>query len=324
MQPLTIWTNFHPPEDAMEKLRQSIGQHKLIVAEAANKSILAGGRADPQLSQADIAFGQPDPDQIMELKNLRWIHLTTAGYTRYDRDDLKNALKSRGTILTNASSVFDEPCAEHALAMMLALARQLPQALDCQSDSHTWTTNAQREGCYLLKGQTALLVGFGAIAKRLAELLQPFAMNLTGIRRKIRGDEPIPMASIDQLDALLPTADHVVNILPASKSTTNFFTASRLMKMKPSGIFYNIGRGDTVDQFALRTALETKRIAAAYLDVTSPEPLPPNDPLWTTPNCYITPHSAGGHRNEFDRQVEHFVNNLRRYEKNEPLRDHIV
>jgi phosphoglycerate dehydrogenase-like enzyme len=99
--------------------------------------------------------------------------------------------------------------------------------------------------------------------------------------------------------------------------------AAEFAKMKPSAIFYNIGRGQTIDQEALVVALQQGRIAAASLDVTDPEPLPPEHALWTTPNCIITPHTAGGHNTEFVRVVQHFLNNLRKFEKGEALNDRV-
>ena len=102
----------------------------------------------------------------------------------------------------------------------------------------------------------------------------------------------------------------MINILPASATTTAFVTAAHFAAMKPSAIFYNIGRGSTIDQSALCQALQTRRLAAAYLDVTSPEPPPHStDPPGTTPNCYITPHTAGGHADEQQRLVHHFLEN---------------
>ena len=94
--------------------------------------------------------------------------------------------------------------------------------------------------------------------------------------------------------------------------------------MKPGAVFYNIGRGTTVDQDALGEALRSGRLRAAYLDVTDPEPLPPEHPLWTTPNCVITPHTAGGHDNEWTRLVQHFLANLRRHEAGQPLLDRVI
>jgi phosphoglycerate dehydrogenase-like enzyme len=94
--------------------------------------------------------------------------------------------------------------------------------------------------------------------------------------------------------------------------------------MKSDAVFYNIGRGQTVDQAALAEALNGGRLAGAYLDVTDPEPLPAGHALWTARNCYITPHTAGGHEDEFERLVRHFLENLARYERGEPLRDRVI
>ncbi|HWP41079.1 MAG TPA: D-2-hydroxyacid dehydrogenase, partial [Tepidisphaeraceae bacterium] len=284
---LTIWTNFTVlPADARDMLRRRAAPHRVIFSSQA---------PDPQLAQADIAFGQPDVQQVIDLPGLRWIQISTAGYTRYDRADVRAALRARGAIMTNASWVYDEPCAQHVLAMMLGLARQLPAALENQRTTRGWPSATIRDSSFLLNGQSVLLVGYGAIARRLAELLRPLGMKVTGLRRMPRGDEAIPVVPIDQIDRLLPEADHVVNILPASPETARFFDADRLARLKPAARFYNIGRGNTVDQQALRQCLQSGRLAAAYLDVTTPEPLPPDDPLWSTPNCYITPHSGGGH-----------------------------
>jgi len=94
--------------------------------------------------------------------------------------------------------------------------------------------------------------------------------------------------------------------------------------LKRGAIVYNIGRGVTLDQDALKRELNSGRLAAAYLDVTHPEPLPPDHSLWTTPNCFITPHSGGGHSNEKERQVKHFLANLRRFEQGEELIDRVL
>ena len=128
---------------------------------------------------------------------------------------------------------------------------------------------------------------------------------------------------IDQLDVWLPNADHVINILPAAPGTSGMFTAEQFSRMKRGAIFYNVGRGDTVDQQALCDALESGQIGAAYLDVTTPEPLPPDHRLWKAPNCWITPHIAGGHREEARVNVEHFVANFARFVRGEALVDRI-
>ena len=321
--PLAIWFNAQFPEPAMRLLREGTRPHRLVLASATKSSNLVGGAPDPLLAEADVAFGQPDPDQLLTTDRVKWVHLDSAGYTRYDRPDLRTAFQARGAALTNSSSVYDDPCAQHLLAMMLAFARQLPQTLLDQHGERPWRTPEHRAKSHLLGGQTALILGYGAIGRRVAELLAPFRMDVTATRRSPRGDEAVRVVSSDHTDALLPHADHVINILPANPSTERFFTAERLARMKPGSIFYNIGRGTTVDQDALLAALNGGQIAGAYLDVTDPEPLPPDQPLWRAPNCFITPHTAGGHHDEFEQIVRHFLANLERSERGESLLDRV-
>jgi phosphoglycerate dehydrogenase-like enzyme len=133
----------------------------------------------------------------------------------------------------------------------------------------------------------------------------------------------IEVHPVSQLNQLLGGADHVINILPASASTERMIDAGRLGAMKRGAVFYNIGRGSTVDQDALTEALGTGRLAGAYLDVTEQEPLPSSHPLWRAPNCFITPHIGGGHVDEFNRVVQHFLNNLRRFDAGSPLLDRV-
>jgi phosphoglycerate dehydrogenase-like enzyme len=323
-QPLTIWTNTQFADDVTRALHERLAPHRLVYAQAVNASNLAAAPLDAALAEADIAFGQPDAKQIQTTPRLRWVHLTSAGYTAYDNDAVRQALQARGARLTNSSDVYDEPCAQHVVAMMLALTRQLPAALQRQSTDHDWPQAELRERSRLLNGETAVLVGYGAIARRVSELLAPFEMNLIGVRRTIKGDESIRVVTFNQLDEVLAQADHVLNILPANDSTLNLFDAARFAQCKRGAWFYNIGRGVTVNQADLIAALNSGQFGAAYLDVTEPEPLPPLHPLWKAPNCYITPHTAGGDAREFWHVIEHFLTNLQRFVNDEPLRNQII
>lgn len=322
--PLTIWSDASFPADITDHLQRAAAPHRLVFAATPSASNPVAGPHDPGLAGADVAFGQPDPKQVMATPRVRWVHVTSAGYTRYDTDAFRQSVRDRGGAFTNSSSVYDDPCAQHVLAMMLGLARQLPQCLDDQRGDRRWLAGPARTGAYLLSGQSALVYGYGSIARRLVELLGPFRMNVTGVRRSPKGDEPVPMTTPDGADALLAKADHVVNVLPLSDATANFFDARRLGLLSPTARFYNVGRGGTVDQAALTAALSDHKVAAAYLDVTTPEPLPAADPLWSLPNCWVTPHSAGGHADEPRRLADHFLANLRRFAAGEPLRDRIV
>jgi phosphoglycerate dehydrogenase-like enzyme len=313
--PLTIWSNAGFPAPVLAHLRRALEPHGLVSQPT--------DEATETLAEADIAVGQPDPQAVIESSRLRWVHLTTAGYTPYEKSEFRNALRARGGILTNSSSVYDDPCAQHVLAMMMALARQLPQAFSNQNGARHWPRTVVRGNTRLLNGQTAILFGFGAIGRRLAELLAPLRMNLIGVRRSPRGGEPIPLVSTDAADEWLGRADHVVNLLPGSASTDKYFNARRIEAIKRGAAFYNIGRGSTVDQAALLSALHAGRLAAAYLDVTDPEPLPPEHPLWTAPNCYITPHAAGGHADEAERLAELFLANFGRFIAGETMIDRV-
>jgi phosphoglycerate dehydrogenase-like enzyme len=318
-QSLTIWTNVSYPEAAMQQLRDGVTAHNLILA-----GDLSTQDSLTALREADVAFGQPDAQTVINSERLRWAHITSAGYTPYDRDDLKEAVRNRGSAITNSSHVYDEPCAQHALAMMLADARQLLPAHEAQHTRHDWNTGGLRTDSYLLNGQTVLMLGYGAIAQRLAQLLAPFGVRIVAVRRQPRGDEEIEVVTEDQLESVLAQADHVVNILPDNVSTRGYMNTQRFAVVKPGARFYNIGRGTTVDQDALLRVLESGTLALAYLDVTDPEPLPSEHPLWTAPNCYITPHTAGGHKGEFERLVQHFLGNLRLFEQDGALRGQVI
>lgn len=272
--------------------------------------------------RGEILFSQPDADRALAVSELRWIHVTSAGYTRYDTEEFRAGLSAKGAALTNSSSVFDEPCAQHLLAFLLAHARQLPEAIREQLGSRDWSATKRRLDSRLLQDGRLLIVGYGAIARRLVELLAPFGMEVVAVRRTVRGDESVPTFTMAELDRLLGEADYVANVLPANAASERLFDAARFARMRAGAVFLNIGRGTTVDQEALLAALP--RFSAAYLDVTDPEPLPKEHPLWSAPNVVITPHTAGGHRGEDVRLVRHFLANLRRFEKGEPLLDRVM
>ena len=311
-------------DSALGFLKQGAAPHELVFSRRAFQLVLARSEPDPGLRIADIAFGQPDIADVMESERLRWIQLTSAGYTRYDTPDFRSWARSRGVIVTNSSGVYAKACAEHVFAFMLAQARLLPQALGvrCESGSPQWME--LRQGSVLLQGQSAVILGFGAIAARLLQLLSPFEMKVIAMRRHPRGDETVPIVTVDNLRDALAGADHVINILPDNAESVGFISAPRLGWMKPGAIFYNIGRGTTVDQRALAESLRSGQLGAAWLDVTDPEPLPDDHPLWKTPNCHITPHTAGGHQNESATLVRHFLENFRRFLAQTPLHDRIM
>jgi phosphoglycerate dehydrogenase-like enzyme len=305
---MKIWTSVNYSEAVMNVFSEGIAGHELVT----------------DLSAAEIVFGFTAPEQHQNASALRWIQVPAAGYEKFDTLEWRAWLKDRGIALTNSSSVYNEPCAQHVLAMLMALARRIPQACALQAGDHSWPQWEERADIHLLNGQTVLLLSYGAIARRLCELLAPLQMNIIAVRRHPTGDEPIKTITDVELLDYLPIADHVINILPANPATRDFMNAERFGAMKRGAIYYSIGRGTTTDQEALVAALQSGQLSSAYLDVTNPEPLPPDHVLWTLPSCYITPHTAGGHHNEQERLVRLFLENLRRLEAGEELLDRIV
>src|SRR5207253_10575897 len=169
----TIWCNsgFSPEQECERNmLIQGVGAHRLLLFERDDNGSTGGSREGLQL--AEIAFGQPNAQTGSRSEKLLWIHLDSAGYTSFDRASIRQSLTQRGTALTNSSAVYDEPCAQHLLAMILALARGLPIALDVQRGNKSWYM-VLRSKLLLLNNQTVLILGFGAIARRLVELLRP-------------------------------------------------------------------------------------------------------------------------------------------------------
>jgi len=313
MSKLVVWCNQQLETAAIEKLRKGVSSYELVLNDPA------------QLPRAHFVFGQPPVDGLLNNTNLRFVQLSSAGYTNYDRHDLRENFALRSVALTKSSWVYDEPCADHALAIMLCAARALPLALREQDGVRAWSTTVIRERSFLLRDQFVLIVGYGSIGQRLAERLAPFGACVHAARRSPSGRETVPMTSTESstFSQWLGQADHVVNVLPLNEGTQAFFNAGRFASMRKGALFYNIGRGGTVDQSALESVLKRGQLAGAYLDVTMPEPLPPEHSLWQAPNCFITPHTAGGHKNEQERLVELFLMNLERFNAGQPLVDRV-
>lgn len=308
----------------MRRLQEGIRGHRLILSSVRDSSVLSGGTPDPEMAEADVAFGQPAVGDCLRFPRLRWVQLTTAGYGRYDTDEFRENFRARGARLTKSSVVFAEPVAQHVLAMMLALARNLLPSYRDQLTDHAWHFLEHRRSSRLLSGQTVLLLGFGTIGRRLAELLAPFGCEIYAVRRQTRSERGVRIVPEEDLTKVLALADHVVNLLPESEATRHWVNGRRLACFRPGSRFYSVGRGSTVDQPALLEALKSGVPAAAYLDVTEPEPLPPDHPFWTAPNCFITPHTAGGRHDQNEALVEHFLANLAALGRGQPLTDAVI
>lgn len=320
-----IFVDFSLPAEALACLRAGTLDYQLCFPERPADSVLRDGGTDPGFAEAEIAFGQPDPGAVLSARKLKWVQVSSSGMTRYDTPAFRAGVAARGIRVCNSAHVYDHACADHVFSFLLAQSRQLPVALATRDFGADAGWKAHRDACVPLTGQRLLIVGYGAIGERLRALVAPYRMAVRAVRRRARGDEGVPVITdAAGLAAALGWADHVVNILPDSEETRGFFQAARFAQMKAGAVFYNIGRGKTVYQAALRDALVCGHLGGAWLDVTDPEPLPADHFLLKTPRCYVTPHVAGGHRGEAMTLVRHFLANLRRYETGDPLMDFVM
>ncbi len=200
--------------------------------------------------------------------------------------------------------------AESLLGMILFMNRKLGAALDAQA-RHRWD-RAPYSLCRRLYGQVVLIIGYGAIGQRCARLLAGLGMVVHGLRRQ--ASEPDGVAARlftpERRFEALALADHVVCVLPGGTATDHVLDAEALAHIKPSGVVYNIGRGNAIDPEALRRALEEGRIAGAFLDVQHEEPLPASSASWATPNLFLTPHASAISREYLDLYFEELAEQL--------------
>jgi len=254
---------------------------------------------------------------------LKFIQSISSGTDWYD----KEVLRARGIRLASAAGVNAEAVAQHAMALMLALRRRLPEARDNQRAKH-WrgmiSSIPEREG--ELTGKTLLVVGLGRIGTRLARLAKAFDMRVIATRRNpaaaAAGVDAV--AGNDRLHEMLAQADIVALTCPLTAETENLIDAAALAAMRPTAQLINVARGRVVDEPALIEAVKEGRIAAAALDVTVEEPLPQSSPLWAMPNVLITPHVAGETQAYEDGVIDLLLENLERLWRGEPLVNQVV
>jgi D-2-hydroxyacid dehydrogenase (NADP+) len=251
-------------------------------------------------------------------QRLKFIQAISAGFDQFNQ----LLLREHGIRLATGAGVTAPAVAEHAMALILALQRHLHTGRDHQSKKH-WrgmiSHIPSRED--QLGGKTLLIVGLGRIGTRLAKLAKAFDIRVVATKRDpSRGAEGIDaVRRYDQLAELLPIADIIALTCPLTRETENLIDAEALARMKPSVHLINVARGAIVDEAALVQALRQRSIAAAGLDVTREEPLPPTSPLWTIPNVLITPHKAGETQRIEDGIVDILLENLGRLWRGEQV-----
>lgn len=206
---------------------------------------------------------------------------------------------------------------EHTLALLLSLVRRLPEAARAQQRGEWSRELGGLQPLHPADGRVTTLLdarvliwGFGEIGQHLAPLLAALGAQVTGVARTAGERAGFPVVPVEEIAEHLPRTDVLISILPMSRRTERAVDAEVLAALPSHALVLNVGRGGTLDQQALRHALEEGSIAGAALDVTDPEPLPADDPLWSAPNLLITPHAAGGRPVGADARIEHNVRAL--------------
>jgi phosphoglycerate dehydrogenase-like enzyme len=279
-------------------------------------------------TQEEALAAAADADGILGLLNarlleaaprLRRAQVGSAGVERYVS---LGRIASREVVLTNAQALMGPQIADHAVALLLALMRALPAAIDNQRGDHAWDLpDRSRERMAELRGKTVLVAGLGGIGREVAKRLHAFGARVVATNRS--GGAPPPfverLVRSDRLLELAALAHAVVVCVPLTPETDGMFDARFFATLPPGAWLVNIARGRCVDTGALVEALKSGRLAGAGLDVTDPEPLPPSHELWAFPNVIVTPHDAGATDAGEDRRFLLFRENLRRFAAGEAL-----
>ncbi|MDA3031175.1 MAG: D-2-hydroxyacid dehydrogenase [Actinomycetota bacterium] len=266
--------------------------------------------ADTDLERITIAFFSHDawPERAgnffgvaLRANNLAWLHSMSAGVD----SPIFQMLKDLGVRLTNSSGSSSAPIARTVMMYLLALARDLPRMMRAQANAE-WAWDRWSE----LEGKRVAVIGYGPIGEEVVRLTTAFGMQPVIIRRQVQGDETCPVRPLVELAAVMAEVDAVVLALPLNDDTRGIISADVIAAMQTHAFFINVGRGELVDQPALTEALASGKLGGAGLDVTDPEPLPADDPLWALPNVIITPHNSGSTDGTARRASERFLANL--------------
>lgn len=242
---------------------------------------------------------------------LRWVNTILAGLSTVPVE----VARERGIVVTNGRGLNSGNVADYAVMGMLAMAKGLPDIVRAH-DRAQWMQAAP--GTVELEGSSALIIGYGSIGEAIAHRLAAFGVAVTGVRR--RADPRLGILGPDDWRAQIGEHDWIILAAPATRETQAMIGAAELAAAQPGARIVNVARGDLMDQAALAEALRSGRLAGAFLDVTVPEPLPADDPLWSAPNCLISSHMAGRSQTAmYARGAERFAANLACYMAGEPL-----
>ncbi|MEI9948416.1 MAG: D-2-hydroxyacid dehydrogenase [Pseudomonadota bacterium] len=308
--PLTVLLNVDVPGSVLTRARD-ISPRINVVTEHEF-------RARPAwLNEADVLYTQRiAPEPVAAASQLKWVQTFGAGVEWLLTPNLR---RRDDLLVTNASGIHAQPIAEHVFGLVLMFARQLHRAVRQQA-GREWDAATLQASVTTLSGATLGIVGLGAIGRRIAELAGAFGMRVTALKRTAGGAPGVERVfGPGQLVPFLKEAEYVINTLPLTPQTRGYFGAQEFAAMRSDALFINIGRGATVETDALLRALQSGSIAGAALDVTDPEPLPGDHPLWAMDNVILTPHYAGAHPGYVQRASAIFLENLARFVAGNPL-----
>jgi len=270
------------------------------------------------IAGSDVILGSVAPSAVTNSKKLKWLQLWSAGSDLFQ----EFGKFPENAILTNGSGAYGLTISEHLIAMIIMLKRKLYVHYQDQLECIWGSGVGEISSVY---GSTILIIGLGDLGIEFAKKAKAMGATIVGVRRSER---PAPdfvdeVYTGDKLDELLPRADIVVVSVPDTNATKHMLNKERLSMLKESAIIVNVGRGPTIDTDALTEALSEGRIAGAALDVTDPEPLPPEHKLWKMPNVLITPHSSGNHNlpETYNRLIEIAIKNFDAYTNDRPMRN---
>jgi D-2-hydroxyacid dehydrogenase (NADP+) len=267
-----------------------------------------------ELPDTDIFVGYSlRAEQLKAGKKLKWIHSTAAGVAQLMYPELRDS----GILVTNPSGIFSVPMGEHSMGLLLALARNFPDAVRQQGHARWSQQELWDKAQHLteLNGQALLIVGYGSIGREVAKRAKAFDMRVWGVTRSGGGDgthvEKIVPAS--NLNDVLPEADYVLIAAPETAETQHLIGEEQIGKMKRGARLINVARGSLLDEAALIRALESGRVGGAALDVAVTEPLPVESPLWRAPNLMITPHTSAVSDRLWERETALLMELLERW-----------
>jgi phosphoglycerate dehydrogenase-like enzyme len=306
---LEMWTI---PAWFVEKLRAEFPQFDITHRDTYDK-------IEDYLGDVEVLFTLSlRPDQFSVAKKLKWLHCPAAAVHQFSFPEFVNS----DVILTNGRDVHGPVVAEHVMALIFAMAKNLHLSARFQQKREwgqepVWYAKPHPR---LIAGATLGLVGLGSIGRPVAKHASALGMCVIATRGNpekgtVEGVEQI----IPQLDQLLAQSDYVVLAAPVTASTEHLIGAKQLSQMKSDACLINVGRGQLIDEPALAQALREKRIGGAALDVFEKEPLPPDSPFWDLENVLITPHTAGLAKQLWEREYVIFSENIRRYLAHQPM-----